>query len=247
MIKRAIEVLREDGLAVFLRKIALRITEVARSFYYAVLFSFMRKNSSPEEATEFAFKGFGGLIRPLQSEREIAELARMVDTRKPKVVLEIGTAAGGTLFILTRAASPDALLISIDLPKGLFGGGYPRWRAPLYRSFALASQKLYLLRDDSHRAKTLKKVEDILNGRKIDLLFIDGDHTYEGVKKDFDSYVSLVNRPGMVAFHDIVVHPPETGCDVHSFWEEVKLGRSYREIVADSKQRSFGIGVLYVD
>ncbi|MBP7055768.1 MAG: class I SAM-dependent methyltransferase [Candidatus Omnitrophica bacterium] len=247
MIKNAIEVLRKEGLAAFLRKAALRIIEITRSLYYAVLMRFIRRNLSPEEATRFAFKDFGGFIRPLQDEREIAELARLVDARKPKVVLEIGTAAGGTLFILTRAASADALLISIDLPKGLFGGGYPRWREPLYRSFALGSQKLYLIRDDSHRTDTLKKVEDILNDRKVDLLFIDGDHTYEGVKKDFDSYISLVNRPGMVAFHDIVVHPPETGCDVHSFWEEVKAGRSYREIIADSKQRSFGIGVLYVD
>lgn len=37
---------------------------------------------------------------------------------------------------------------------------------------------------------------------KIDLLFIDGDHSYEGVKKDFDLYSKILNNKGIIIIHD---------------------------------------------
>lgn len=36
----------------------------------------------------------------------------------------------------------------------------------------------------------------------IDLLFIDGDHSYEGVKKDFDLYSTILNPKGLILLHD---------------------------------------------
>jgi MMP 1-O-methyltransferase len=41
-----------------------------------------------------------------------------------------------------------------------------------------------------------------ITGRKINLLFIDGDHSYEGVKSDFEAWYPHVKRGGMIAFHD---------------------------------------------
>ncbi|MGB9760351.1 MAG: hypothetical protein ACP5KW_10020 [Thermoproteota archaeon] len=40
----------------------------------------------------------------------------------PKVILETGTARGGTLSLFTRVASPEAIITSIDLPDGMFDG-----------------------------------------------------------------------------------------------------------------------------
>jgi hypothetical protein len=37
---------------------------------------------------------------------------------------------------------------------------------------------------------------------KIDILFIDGDHTYEGVKKDFDLYSTILSTNGIIIIHD---------------------------------------------
>ena len=43
----------------------------------------------------------------------------------------------------------------------------------------------------------------------IDVLFIDGDHTYAGVRQDWLMYRSLCARGALVAFHDIAPQVPE--------------------------------------
>ncbi len=45
---------------------------------------------------------------------------------------------------------------------------------------------------------------------KIDLLFIDGDHSYEGVKQDFDLYSSILSNNGIIIIHDTDPNYEET-------------------------------------
>jgi hypothetical protein len=60
-------------------------------------------------------------------------------------------------------------------------------------------------------------------------------------------YSLLVKKGGVIAFHDIVEHPPESGCDVSRFWNEIKKKyESSEEIIKDRKQGWAGIGVIYV-
>ena len=91
---------------------------------------------------------------------------------RPKILLEVGTASGGTLFLFCQVAEPDATVISVDLPGGPFGGGYPAWRIPLYRSFAKERQRIHLIRADSHDPKTLEIVKRILGDGKLDFFYI---------------------------------------------------------------------------
>lgn len=125
------------------------------------------------------------------------------------------------------------------------GGGYPKWKIPIYQAFRKPNQKLYLLREDSHQQETLEKVKEILNGNQLDFLFIDGDHSYEGVKKDFEMYSSLVRKEGIIAFHDIVKHPAETKCEVEKLWNEIKNKFAFQELIQDRKQNWAGIGVIF--
>ena len=149
--------------------------------------------------------------------------------------------------MFTQIARSDAEVISIDLPGGPFGGGYPEWRIPLYKSFArYSTQKIYLLRADSHDPSTLKKVKEILKSKPLDFLFIDADHTYEGVRKDFEMYSKLVRKGGIIAFHDIVPGPSKDVGGVPKLWGEIKHSSNYMEIVKDWKQGECGIGVAYV-
>ena len=202
------------------------------------------QNYSLNSLVDFTFHLNNGYILPFQKESEILQLLKYLKVKKPKIILEIGTASGGTLFLFTRIASNDATIISIDLPKGEYGGGYSKKREYLYRSFNLAHQKLFLLRCDSHDNQTLLKVKGILNKRKIDFLFIDGDHSYQGVKKDFEMYSPLVNKDGLIAFHDIVMHHKYKTVDVVKFWNEIKVKFNHEEIIDDVDQGMFGIGLL---
>jgi predicted O-methyltransferase YrrM len=188
-------------------------------------------------------------IRPFQIKTEIKTLLKILETNKPQTLLEIGTANGGTLFLFSKIATKDALLISIDLPSGQFGGEfYPEWKMHLYQSFANYDQKIVTIRENSHSHDTLESVMKLLGGQSVDFLFIDGDHTYEGVKKDYESYLSLMKKDGIIGFHDINPGPKELVGGVPDFWQQVCFIHKSIEIIDDSNSTGgYGIGLLFLD
>jgi predicted O-methyltransferase YrrM len=102
------------------------------------------------------------------------------------------------------------------------------------------------MRADSHSHSTLECLGQLLNGKHLDFLFIDADHTYEGVKMDFLMYWPLVREEGLVALHDIVPHLSHPDFGVGAFWKELRqLSWTIREIVKDWKRSRAGIGVVF--
>lgn len=181
-----------------------------------------------------------------QKDEEILQLLSMVRELHPGRVLEIGTAGGGTLYLFCKVAAGDAVVLSIDLQHGPFGGGYPSDRRSLYSSFARHHQKVLLLQADSHESETLAQAKYLIGGDGLDFLFIDGDHTYGGVKEDFLMYSPLVRIGGLVAFHDISSSDPNPDYGVSKFWNEIKVSYKHREILKDQEQAGYGIGVLFI-
>ena len=156
------------------------------------------------------------------------------------------------MFALAQVSAPDAVVVSIDLPGGPFGGGYPEWRRSLYQSFASPGQDIVLLVGDSHTDEMVASVRAALDGRELDVILIDADHAYEGVRRDFENYSRLIAPHGLVAFHDIV---PESASkvsedmdicpgDVSRFWSEIRETYESRQLVESWQQGGFGIGVL---
>jgi methyltransferase family protein len=178
-----------------------------------------------------------------QVRSEIIQLAKTREECAPKFSLEIGTNYGGTLFLLCTLSPPDAKIISLDLPLGPFGGGYPRRKIPLFHRFPKANQKLHLIRADSHSPATKERVLQILDGQRLDYLFLDGDHAYGGVQRDFHMYAPLVRSGGIVAFHDIITHKQGSKCEVEKFWGEIKHQYRHREIIERVDGQSLPIGV----
>jgi len=220
----------------------------------------IRQVSSIDEALDLAytFSFCGVAFEPWQERSEIAGLLEFVAALDPKTVLEIGTSNGGSLFLFARAAAHDALIVSVDLPDGEFGGGYPRWRGSPYQAFAADGQHIQLLRADSHEPQTLETVRAALGRRQVDVLFIDGDHTYAGVKQDYETYSPLVRDGGVIAFHDIVPPNPDgpkpmedfdlQSGEVSMLWTEVRAStRQNYEFVDDWASGRFGIGAIMVN
>jgi predicted O-methyltransferase YrrM len=197
-----------------------------------------------ESLLDLAFRYRG--VTPIQVRSELLEFATLVQQLRPRALLEIGTRNGGTFFVLCRLADPDATVISLDLPGGMFGGGYDNYRIPVLRRMKKPGQKLHLLRANSHAVETSRHVEQVLRDGPLDLLFIDGDHTYEGVKQDFEMYSPFVRPGGIIAFHDIVQGREELVGEVERFWNEIKAGYRHREIIEHRQQSWGGIGVLFL-
>jgi len=200
----------------------------------------IRSASGIERCLDIAFDfRFGNLsLAPQQNRSEIEGLLLLLQQAPPKVVLEIGTASGATIMLFACVSDGEATLVTVDLPLGIS-------RERLVRSAARGPrQTIRALRTDSHAAETKASVQELLGGRPVDFLFIDGDHSYEGVKADFETYAPFVRPGGFIAFHDIVPGPEEYVGGVPAFWQELKQGRATREFVASWQQRGLGIGVI---
>jgi predicted O-methyltransferase YrrM len=182
----------------------------------------------------------------VQKRAEIRRLAAVVRRLRPARVLEIGTAHGGSFLVWTRLATADALLISIDLPPWERDDPNEVVKTGALRRFAGARQRVHLFRSSSHEPAVRRAAAALLGGLPLDFLFIDGDHSYDGVKQDFDDYAPWVRPGGVVALHDIHPHSRGWGGDVPRFWRELRAGRTGVELIADPGQDGFGIGVIWM-
>ena len=198
------------------------------------------KDRSVEETARWALE-FGGhgyfKIQTQQKLSEITSLARAVAEISPRTILEIGTAHGGTLLIWAALASDT--VVSCDLESKDVQAKFLRSLPP-----PGSACKVTLLQGDSHSPEFYERVAGALNGRDVDFLFIDGDHTQEGALADFESYSPLVRPGGLVAFHDIVELQPLATNQVFPVWESLKHRFEHREFIDDPTQCGYGIGLL---
>jgi len=156
------------------------------------------------------FGGDGYLrIKTLQIPSEITALAEKVAASKPRRILEIGTASGGTLIIWSYLAKER--VITCDLKDMSYA-------ASLYEG---------LVPPDS-------------------FLFIDGDHTEQGVTQDYLDYKEFVRPGGLIGFHDILENQPLETNQVFHLWKRLTPLAETEEFVNDPNQCGFGIGVLHV-
>jgi FkbM family methyltransferase len=88
-------------------------------------------------------------------------------------------------------------------------------------------------------------VERLLKHEQIDLLYIDGDHSYYGVRTDFLLYAPLVRDGGLIVFHDLNSRSQDAEVEVDHLWQQLKRAYDWREIVHRDPPPTFGgFGVL---
>jgi cephalosporin hydroxylase len=204
--------------------------------------------TDPAQLTDatFSFMEF----RPIQIRSEILALLERVRSLRPATILEIGSANGGTTILFSRIIEPGTKMISLDL-------SFDEGRREAVKILVGRGVDLHCLRADSHSAGTVREVQALLSSRPVDFLFIDGDHSYEGVRSDYRMYSPLVASGGLIALHDVVPDfrtrfGVQTVVDVGGvprFWKELKSslpGDAVEEIIEDPDQDGYGIGLVRV-
>lgn len=167
----------------------------------------------------------------VQKRQELAAFLRLLADADVKVMVEIGSYAGGTLWAWQHIAEH---IITVDLP------GTGTYAATGAEKLLHASTAVF---GDSHDPATLETLKGVLAGRPVDAMFIDGDHTYQGVKQDYEMYAPLVRAGGLIGFHDIIDHPEHPDIQVSRLWREIRTPDAIEFVHADAQWG--GIGVLH--
>lgn len=174
---------------------------------------------------------------------ELMRLVELYVAMAPLNVLEIGTYKGGTLYHWLTNAVEGADVVGIDQGKEYWQPPAPDFDESQFMDWVPVGVAYTPIRGDSHLLSTLQRVKEVM--KAVDFLFIDGDHSYEGVKKDFELYGPLVRKGGIIAFHDLVAPEFSPHIQVWQLWREIQAaGYKTREIRAGAEWG--GIGVVFV-
>lgn len=164
---------------------------------------------------------------------ELWQLLVLLDHFGPSRILEIGVHRGGMVQTLRRVF-PHAIVVGVD------------------NDFQyLEFNDFHAVEGDSHDPAVRDDATQYFGRHGIDFLFIDGDHSYEGAKNDFEMYAPLVKAGGIIGFHDImrdpVNVPHHTGVDCRRLFDELKQEHASIEIWNGTAGTDGpGIGVLFV-
>jgi len=133
---------------------------------------------------------------------------------RPVNILEIGT-LGGSFHFFSKLSSGIKIGLNID-----------KYHIEKFEKINGFYPDGIFIQGNSHSEEIFNKVKNICD--KFDFIFIDGDHTYDGVKSDFNMYKKLLSDRGYIGFHDIdsehIFVEPDRNNDVNPFWKELEDG-----------------------
>ena len=171
---------------------------------------------------------------------EITTLGYWLKGFAPNNILEIGS-KGSTFFIFSKFSTGKKIAVDIEDNRS-------KMQLMMY------GEDFKFFVGDSHFWRTKELVAEECDS--YDFIFIDGDHSYDGVKKDFEMYKSLLSPRGYIVFHDIdpnhIFKGDAGGGDVWKFWEDLDYGsktmlvtqKSSGKITCFGKPQGFGgIGI----
>ncbi len=163
--------------------------------------------------------------------------AWLVEQTEPRMLVELGTHTGNSYFSFCQAVAANNLptrCFAVDTWRGDEQSG--AYGEEVFESVSEHNQRYYSVFSSLLRM-TFDAAALYFSDGTIDLLHIDGLHTYEAVKHDFENWQPKCSERAIVVFHDTNVRERDFG--VWRLWEE--LSSDYPHIAFD---HSHGLGVL---
>lgn len=166
-----------------------------------------------------------------QKPEEFEKLFELLSGQKrKKYALEIGSNFGGTTFALCHIYEK---VVAIDIK---YDPNFDRIKSE-FPNFD------YIIMD----SKSNDLIEIIKStGIEFDFIFIDGDHSYEGVKSDYDKFKQFISKEGLIGFHDIIESDINKVMNnrVDILWNSLELGKKY-EFIAKERTNQYRTGSLF--
>lgn len=135
-------------------------------------------------------------LRLAQGKQELEKFCSILQTLDSRnICLEVGVFYGGTFYVWKQLFEH---VVGIDVNQE-----YCDLVAAQLEQYGYDIATSHFICGSSQATETLAKTKEYLNGKQIDLLFIDGAHGYEALKMDFEYYLPLVRIGGIVAMHDV--------------------------------------------
>ena len=145
----------------------------------------------------------------------------LIQVVNPKTFVELGTHNGCSFFAACQGAelrgeTDDLNFLAIDSWEGDAHSG--KHKPSVLKRFEYYIEKYFPWA--GYRRDFFENVAPDFENDSIDLLHIDGLHTYEAVKNDFETWSPKVRDGGIILFHD--THEKAGDFGVWKLWEELK-------------------------
>ena len=212
-------------------------TNVIRTKYYEEKNLLKSLEENRVKATNELFR----IPESAQRAWELQQFINFLKTRQVRSYIEIGVRHGGTLFRVATALPKGSLIVAVDQPQGAWGADSANNLRNVIDRLSSIGYNAKVVFGNSSSQETIQRVKEI--SQKFDAAFIDADHRYDSVLKDYKAYSPFCE---LVAFHDIVGYGCRSGnnlVEVPRLWSEIRSDRHNYEIVEKNSQ--MGIGILY--
>lgn len=181
----------------------------------------------------------GRLVEPTAWAGHIPFAFWLIDAHRPGLLVELGTHTGNSYSAFAQTVQRLALptqCYAVDTWRGDEHAGF--YADAIFEEFSTYHNTRYRSFSRLLRS-TFDDARQYFKDGSIDLLHIDGLHTYDAVKHDFDTWLPKLSNRAVVLFHDVNVR--ENNFGVWELWGE--LSKRYPHFCFD---HSHGLGVLGV-
>lgn len=173
---------------------------------------------------------------------EINKIRQAYSMFQPQKVLELGTHHGGTAWVWITSGADSATIIAVDEYSEEITADC-RDNNALFQTWKKPGQQVAFIKGNF---ATKPIIEKVYTQGPYDWIFIDGNHEFQNIKRDFANYKNCIAPGGILLLHDIAQSNMDNDMEVGYFFEKLQdQGYATQKFIADPSCKWNGIGLVY--